>query len=37
MTYELTGNHAYNVDCMNLMREVPDKYFDLAVDTPKYL
>lgn len=37
MTYELTGNHAYNVDCMKLMREVPDKYFDLAVDTPKYL
>lgn len=33
--YDLTGNHAYNVDCMELMREVPDKYFDLAcVDVP---
>lgn len=33
--YDLTGNHTYNVDCMDLMREVPDKYFDLAcVDVP---
>lgn len=34
--YDLTGNHAYNVDCMELMREVPDKYFDLACVDPIY-
>lgn len=36
MTYELTGNHAYNINCMDLMREVPDKYFELAVVDPPY-
>ena len=36
MAYELTGNHAYNVNCMELMREVPDKYFDLCVCDPPY-
>lgn len=36
MTYELTGNHAYNVNCMELMREVPDKYFALACVDPPY-
>lgn len=34
--YDLTGNHAYNVDCMELMLEVPDKYFDLACVDPPY-
>lgn len=30
-------NIAYNMDCLAAMREMPDKAFDLAVDTPKYL
>lgn len=35
MEYELCGNHAYNINCMELLRGVPDKYFDLAcVDVP---
>lgn len=29
-------NVAYNVDCMNGMREYPDKHFDLAVVDPPY-
>lgn len=29
-------NVAYNVDCMEYMRTVPDKYFDLAVVDPPY-
>lgn len=33
---ELTGNRAYHMDCMELMRDVPDKYFDLAVVDPPY-
>lgn len=36
MDFDLTGNHAYNVDCMELMRQVPDKYFDLSVVDPPY-
>lgn len=36
MEFDLTGNHAYNVDCMELMRQVPDKYFDLSVVDPPY-
>ena len=24
-------NEAYNIDCMEFMRRVPSKYFDLAV------
>lgn len=27
---------AYNVDCMEYLRSVPDKYFDLAVVDPPY-
>ena len=27
---------AYNVDCMEYMATVPDKYFDLAVGDPPY-
>ena len=29
-------NEAYNIDCMEYMRTVPDKYFDLAVVDPMY-
>lgn len=29
-------NMAYNMDCMEAMREYPDKYFDLAVVDPPY-
>lgn len=32
--YEL--NKLYNVDCMQGMREFPDKYFDLAIVDPPY-
>lgn len=28
-------NVAYNMDCLAAMREMPDKAFDLAVDTSK--
>lgn len=27
-------NIAYNADCMEIMRQYPDKYFDLAVVDP---
>lgn len=29
-------NEAYNVDCIEYMRTLPDKYFDLAVCDPPY-
>lgn len=29
-------NLAYNVDCMELMKQIPDKFFDLAVVDPPY-
>lgn len=29
-------NIAYNVDCMEAMRQIPDKYFNLAVVDPPY-
>lgn len=29
-------NVAYNMDCMTAMRQMPDKYFDLAVVDPIY-
>lgn len=29
-------NRIYNQDCMNGMKEIPDKYFDLAVVDPPY-
>ena len=33
MKYEL--NTLYNMDCIEAMKEIPDKYFELAiVDTP---
>jgi len=34
MTFEL--NHLYNADCMLAMREIPDKYFNLAICDPPY-
>lgn len=30
------GSLAYNMDCMEAMRKMPDKYFDLAVVDPPY-
>jgi DNA modification methylase len=32
--YEL--NKLYNLDCMEVMRNTPDKYFDLAIVDPPY-
>lgn len=32
----IASNKAYNVDCMEYMKSVPDKYFDLAVVDPPY-
>ncbi len=29
-------NHFYNMDCMEGMRQFPDKYFDLAIPDPPY-
>lgn len=29
-------NEAYNIDCMEYLKTVPDKYFDLAVVDPPY-
>jgi site-specific DNA-methyltransferase (adenine-specific) len=34
MTIEL--NKLYNMDCMEGMKEIPDKYFDLAIVDPPY-
>ena len=34
MKYEM--NIAYNMDCMEGMKQFPDKYFDLAVVDPPY-
>lgn len=27
-------NHLYNMDCMDGMKEFPDKFFDLAIVDP---
>ena len=32
--YEL--NKIYNMDCMQAMKEYPDKYFDIAIVDPPY-
>ena len=29
-------NKLYNIDCMDLMKEIPDKYFELAIVDPPY-
>jgi len=34
MKYQL--NHFYSMDCMEAMKEIPDKYFDLAIVDPPY-
>ena len=34
MKYKL--NTLYNMDCMEAMKEIPDKYFDLAIVDPPY-
>lgn len=34
MKYEL--NKLYNVDCVEAMKEIPDKYFELAIVDPPY-
>ena len=32
----MASSEAYNIDCMELMQQYPDKYFDLAVVDPPY-
>lgn len=32
----MSKNNAYNMDCMAAMKQMPDKYFDLAVVDPPY-
>ena len=34
MKFEL--NKLYNMDCMEAMKEIPDKHFDLAIVDPPY-
>lgn len=34
MKFEMGG--FYNVDCMDLMKEIPDGYFELAIIDPPY-
>mgnify|MGYP001948731525 FL=1 len=34
MKYEL--NRLYNEDCLEAMKSIPDKYFDLAIVDPPY-
>lgn len=29
-------NQLYNMDCMTAMREIPDKFFELAICDPPY-
>lgn len=29
-------NRLYNMDCMEAMKEIPDKYFELAIVDPPY-
>lgn len=33
---KMPKNIAINADCMDIMRQYPDKYFDLAVVDPPY-
>lgn len=32
----MAKSEAYNMDCMEALKEYPDKYFDLAVVDPPY-
>lgn len=34
MKYKL--NNFYNEDCLEAMKDIPDKYFDLAIVDPPY-
>ena len=34
--YEQERLKVYNMDCMELLKQVPDKYFDLAIVDPPY-
>ena len=34
---KLYNTNLYQGDCMDLMRQYPDKYFDLAIVISKYL
>ena len=34
--YHYKNIHLYNCDCMDYMKDVPDKYFDLAIVDPPY-
>ena len=36
ITQKLKANSFYNVDCMNVLRLMPDKYVDLAICDPPY-
>lgn len=36
MEYHQDNLHIYNMDCMELMKKYPDKYFDLAIVDPPY-
>lgn len=37
ITFEQLGTvKAYNADCMQIMKQYPDKYFDLAIVDPEY-
>ena len=29
-------NKLYNMDCMEMMKQIPDKYFELAIVDPPY-
>jgi len=29
-------NKLYNIDCMELMKQFPDKFFDIAICDPPY-
>lgn len=33
---QLSTIKAYNADCMQIMKQYPDKYFDLAIVDPPY-
>ena len=34
MNFEM--NQFYNLDCMEVMKQIPDKYFELAIVDPPY-
>lgn len=34
--YHLGTIHLYNGDCMNLLKQTPDKYYSLALVDPPY-